>query len=396
MPAQQFTARWVKAVKPPMDTERVDYFDYGYFDKGQALVLRVRRSGTKSWCVTYTKNGKHRPPYTIGRYPALSLADAAETGRQILGLLLQNIDPGEARNERKASPTFEVVAELFLLRYAINKKDDGRRDREILERDFISAWRDEKAQDIRRRHVIAVLDRIAERGPVAANRAHSCVRRLFNWSIQRDLLEMNPATNIQRYKEATRDRVLSAVEIKALWPSLETADMAEQIRLLLKLMLATAQRKQEWLLAEWSEIDLKAGWWTIPAAHVKNRQSHRVPLSPLALELLRQAEEAAGGSKLVLPSPRTGGVMADSAIDRAVRNNREHLAIEHWTPHDLRRTAASHMAGMGVSRLVIKKILNHAERDITAVYDRHSYDTEKQAALLLWSEFLAGLVVGAV
>ena len=201
--------------------------------------------------------------------------------------------------------------------------------------------------------------------------------------------------NIQRYREATRDRVLSAEEIKTLWPAIDTADMAEQIKLLLKLMLVTAQRKQEWLLAEWSEFDLQAGWWTIPAAHVKNRQSHRVPLSPLALQLLQQAKEAAGKSALVLPSPRSDGPLVDSAVDRAVRNNRDHLAVEHWTPHDLRRTAASHMAGQGISRLVVKKILNHADRDITAVYDRHSYDAEKQVALFQWSEYLAGLVGGA-
>lgn len=180
-----------------------------------------------------------------------------------------------------------------------------------------------------------------------------------------------------------------------LWPAIDAADMADQIKLLLKLMLVAAQRKQEWLLAEWPDFDLQAGWWTIPAAHVKNRQSHRVPLSPLALTLLQQCRALAGGSRLVLPSPRSCGPLVASAVERAVRNNREHFDIEHWTPHDLRRTAARHVAGMGVSRLVIKKILNHTDRDITAVYDRHSYDSEKQAALFQWSEYLVGLVGGA-
>ena len=118
-------------------------------------------------------------------------------------------------------------------------------------------------------------------------------------------------------------------------------------------------------------------------------------MSPLALQLLQQAKDTAGDSELVLPSPRSDGSLVGSAVDRAVRNNREHLGVEHWTPHDLRRTAASHMAGQGINRLVVKKILNHTDRDITAVYDRHSYDAEKQAALFQWSEYLAGLVGGA-
>jgi integrase len=396
MPAIKFTSRWVRSVKPPTHTDRIDYFDYSYFNKGQALVLRVRRSGTKSWCVVYIKNGKNRPPYTLGRYPALSLADAAETGAQILGQLLTNVDPVQARNERAADPDFEQIAELFLLRYCAHKKDSGRRDREILTRDFITLWGSEKAQDIRRRDVVAVLDRIADRGPVAANRALACIRKLFNWAIQRDLLETNPATNIPHNRETTRDRVLSVDEIKTLWPAIEAADMAEGIRLLLQLMLVTGQRKAEWLVAEWSEFDLTGGWWTIPAEHAKNGQSHRVPLSPLALKLLTNARQASDRSDLVLPSPRTGKPMAGGAVDRAVRNNRDRFPMQHWTPHDLRRSAASHWGRLEVPRLIIKKLLNHTDSDITAVYDRHSYDKEKKAALDTWGRELQQLVGGAV
>lgn len=392
MPAKNFTARWVKSVKPPANKDREDFFDYAYFNKGQGLVLRVRKSGTKSWCVVYIKNGKNRPPYTIGRYPALSLADAADEGQRVLAQLLDNVDPVDARNERNAAPTFEYVAELFLLRYCVDKKDSGRRDRDILTRDFIPKWGDEKAQDIRRRDVMAVLDCIAERGTVTANRAHACIRKLFNWAIQRDLLEANPATNIPRKKETARDRVLSVDEIKTLWPAIEGADMADQIKRLLQLMLVTGQRKAELVLAEWSEFDLKGGWWTIPAAHAKNGHVHRVPLSPLALKLLREAKKQANGNSLVLPSPRTGKPLVGSAIDRAVRNNRDGFPIEHWTPHDLRRTAASHIARLGTNRLVMKKILNHTDGDITAVYDRHSYDKEKKAALNKWGRELQRLV----
>ena len=393
MPAKNFTARWVKSVKPPTNTDRTDYFDYNHFGKGQGLVLRVRKSGTKSWCVVYIKNGKNRPPYTIGRYPDLSLADAAETGAQILGQLLDKVDPVQARNERNAAPTFEEVAELFLLRYCKDKADFGKRDRAILQRDFIKSWGDEKVTAIRRRDVVAVLDRIEDRGPVAANRAHSCIRKLFNWAIrteQDENLEDNPATNIDRRKEQARDRALDAAEINLLWPAIDAADMAQEIRLLLKLMLVTGQRKAEWLQAEWSEIDLKGGWWNIPAAHTKNGQAHRVALSPLAVKLLKQARTLHKDSDLVLPSPRTGGQLVDGAIDRAVRNNS--FPIDHWTPHDLRRSAATHMGRLGVTRSVMKKILNHVDGDITAVYDRHSYDKEKKAALNKWGGELQQLV----
>jgi len=220
---------------------------------------------------------------------------------------------------------------------------------------------------------------------------------LLNWAIQRDLLEINPATNIARPggKERARDRVLTEQEIKLLWSAIEAASCADQIKLLLMLMLATAQRRGEWLQAQWSEFDLATGWWTIPGEHAKNGQSHRVPLSPLVLELLQRAQRASNGSALVLPSPRTGEALSESAVDRAVRNNRSHFTLAHWTPHDLRRSAASHMASLEVPRLVIKKILNHTDSDITAVYDRHSYDKEKAAALNNWGQHLQQLVGGA-
>jgi integrase len=402
MPAKKFTARWVKSATT--DKDREDYFDYSRFDKGQALVLRVRRSGTKSWCVSYIQAGKNKPPFTIGRYPQLSLADAADEGRRVLDELLNGTPPGKLRQQRNAQgapepiTTFEATAELFLLRYCINKADKGTRDRSILEREFIPVWGAQEAETLRRADVIVLLDAIAERGPVAANRAHSCLRKLFNWAVQRDLLDTNPATNIARPggKEKARDRVLTDDEIRSLWAAVAAANMAEQIKLLLQLMLVTAQRKAELLQAQWSEFDLTAGWWTIPAEHAKNRLSHRVPLSSLALQLLRQASALNPDSGLVLASPRSGDVMVGSAVDRAVRNNRDYFTIAHWTPHDLRRSAASKMAGLGVSRLVIKKLLNHADSDITAVYDRYSYDEEKKAALALWAQYLQQLVGGAV
>lgn len=150
--------------------------------------------------------------------------------------------------------------------------------------------------------------------------------------------------------------------------------------------------------AEWSEFDLESGWWVIPAEKSKNKLTHRVPLSPLAKEILKTAKEQAEDSQWVFPSPRDGGSkrIADTAIDRAVRNNRQVFGIDSFTPHDLRRTAASLMTSMGISRLVVSKILNHAEQGVTAVYDRHSYDSEKKTALEAWGRKLESIVSGTV
>ncbi len=393
MPAIVFTAQWLKSLKPPTDKDREPWFDSSRLGKGQSLLLMNHRSGRKVWWAYYGKNKKIR----LGEYPKMGLKDADEAAQRELTLLLDNIDPAQVRREQAGLPTFEYVAEYFLLRHASTLADSGRRYREIIEREFIPVWRHRKAQELQRRDVVPVLEAIAERGHRAANMAHAVLRKLFNWAIRRDLMEHNPVTNIDRPGgvEQSRDRVLSQDEIRALWSGLDKAAMADEIKLLLRLILATGQRKGELRKAGKGEFDLVNNWWTIPAGHAKNGQSHRVPLSPLAAGLVKRAFKLHPDSALLFPSPRGGAVMAETAIDRAVRNNREVFGIDHWTPHDLRRTAASLCAGMGVDRLVIKKILNHTDSDITAVYDRHGYDKEKQQALNKWGRELQTITRGA-
>ena len=151
----------------------------------------------------------------------------------------------------------------------------------------------------------------------------------------------------------------------------------------------------------WDEIDLAAAWWTIPATKAKNKRAHRVPLSEPALAVLKRARELNTSTATAFPSPLGDGPMIENAMSRAVLRNRETFAVfvrsvtgsavavvERFTPHDLRRTGASQIAGMGIARLVVSKLLNHAEPGVTAVYDLHSYDAEKRQALELWGRRL--------
>jgi integrase len=171
--------------------------------------------------------------------------------------------------------------------------------------------------------------------------------------------------------------------------------MSKSITLTLKLQLATAQRKGEILGAEWSEIDLETRWWTIPDSKAKNGIAQRVPLSELAIELLKTVAEISKESRWLFPSENGKSHMRGQSVDRAVRRSDsvfEKAKIKHFTPHDLRRTAATHMTEMGISRLVVSKILNHADSHITAIYDRHSYDSEKKHALEAWGKKLKQMV----
>ncbi len=195
-------------------------------------------------------------------------------------------------------------------------------------------------------------------------------------------------------KENQRDRVLSAEEIRTLWKGLDTAPMSEGVKLVLKLQLATAQRKGEIVGAALAEFDLEDNVWTIPAERSKNGQAHRVPLSPLALSLIAETRKHAGDSPWLFPSPRDRGPITPPAVNRAVYKSLPAIDVADLTPHDLRRTAASFMTSLGISRLTVSKILNHVETGVTAVYDRHSYDAEKRHALDTWAAHLESIVKG--
>jgi integrase len=244
---------------------------------------------------------------------------------------------------------------------------------------------------VTRRDVRELIQGIVDRGaPIMANRTFEILRRLFNWAISEDYLTTSPCVGLQKpAKENRRDRVLMEDEIRAVWVAIEMEDTL--VAAIMKLRLVTAQRGGEIASMARAEIDRATGWWTIPAEKAKNGLSHRVPLSPLAISILEDAEKRAGESQWIFPSPHKGRHLEQ--LVQAAHRIRDRSKVA-FTPHDLRRTAASYMTGMGISRLTVSKILNHVERGVTATYDRHSYDAEKRQALDAWAARLAGIISG--
>lgn len=349
---------------------------------------------------------------TLGRYPKMTVAEAHSEHGKALVSLEKGIDPSEVevekRRQDRRAPTVKLLVDEYIEKWAKPRKRSWEKDQSTLDRDVVTEWGKRKAKDITRRDVVILLDGIVERGaPIQANRTLAVIRKMFNFAVSRDIVPSNPCLQVKApASENQRDRVLSAEEIKLLWDALTKVDrkpgddqemrvtMAKGTALALQFQLLTAQRKGEVAAAEWSEIDLEGKLWTIPAEKSKNKLPHRVPLSPQAVSLLEQIKKESKESIWLFPSPRGQGKhhILETAIDHAARLNQEAIGIDHWVPHDLRRTAASMMTSIGISRLVVSRILNHVESGITAVYDRHSYDNEKRKALEAWSRKLGSIL----
>jgi integrase len=217
--------------------------------------------------------------------------------------------------------------------------------------------------------------------------------------------QQNPCVGLRAPgKKVSKDRVLTPDEVCAVWALLEPptprtneeadADegpkvaMSPDVRRALRLILVTAQRPGEVAGMTWEEVE--GSWWTIPAERAKNGLSHRVHLSKLALEVL-----GTRGDGYVFPSPRPkAGHIHINALAQAVRVNQKALGVTPFTPHDLRRTAASIMAGAGVAPFTVERVLNHTLQGVQAVYNRHSYDAEKREALNRWAGHLGRILAG--
>jgi len=402
-----WTDRDIKSIKPKVGQVR----SYDMREKSsKGFGLTVFPSGEKSFIYFYTFQGRKRR-MTLGKYPHCSLANARSLHREALAMLGNGKDPAAEKQKKKINirdaSTINGLIEEYLEKWAKPNKRSWEEDERSLNKDICPLWGKRKVNEITRRDVVLLLDGIKERGsPIQANRVLSCISKMFNFAIERDIVSVNPSAGVRRVvKENRRDRVLSEEEIRILWLGLEetieqenpqhTIHMSAQTKLVLKLQLATAQRKGEVIAAEWEEFDLTTKWWTIPGSKAKNKQAHRVPLSELALSLLGEIKKLSRDSRFLFPAKLKDIHIGATSVDHAVRRS-TFSGVKPFVPHDLRRTAASYMTSMGIQRLTVSKILNHSESSVTAIYDRHSYDNEKLHALASWASKLNEIIHGTV
>ena len=444
----KFLDRTIQSLKPA--EKRVEYWD----DSLPGFAIRVSPAGRKSprgrktWIVSYRRPSGSVTRLKLGTYPAVSLADARHKAKALLGHVeIEGGDPVADRHAERDAETFAQLAEMYLRRWAKQVGADGRprkrswrEDERQIERYLLPAWRHLKVKDIARRDVRNLVESIAERrlrkgttedgqekvgAPIMANRVLALVKKMFNFALDREWIDANPAARLKPVApETARDRVLSPDEIRTLWRELDSEH--HRIATLFRTLLLTAQRSGEASRMRWSQLQPppfertadgvtivpKIGpiVWTIPATEAKNGLAHEVPLSGAVIELLRhlatndEAERVKVNalyrskkgqpprqpSDYVFPSRTTDGPILE--VQKAVQRLRKRCRFR-FTAHDLRRTAATLMADAGVPENMIPKILNHTEPGVTRRhYNLHAYRTEKRTALESWDRYLQAIL----
>jgi integrase len=325
------------------------------------------------YIVRYRFSGKQKL-LTIGKHGAWTPETARREAQRLLGVVASGVDPSAKAPE---PDTFATAVERYL----------SRKQATLRPRSFVETVRHLRKQsaslhqlalsEITRRDVAGVLaDVELGSGAIARNRLRASLSSFWRWAITEGLIETNPVQGTARVSEGSRERVLTAPELRAVWRECGDDDFGQIVRLL----LLTGQRRNEIAKLQWSE--LADATLTLSAQRTKNGRQHTLPLSRQALALLNAI-------------PRTEGAAFHNVKWAIVKSKLDARAkIAHWTLHDLRRTCATGMAELGVQPHVIECCLNHVsghKAGVAGIYNRSKLIEPMREALQRWADHVEAI-----
>ena len=344
--------------------------------------------------------------YAIGKGDRLTTSDARKEAIRLKGRISLGEDVFLTRQQRQTSiqqakeePDVALLSKEFMDIYVKPHRKRPEEVSRMLKVDIIPTIGNIKVSKLTRRTVInKALDPITARGSkVQANKTLSLLKQMFDFGIQRGVLEYNPLSGTKRMviggKETAKTRHLSLHEIKVVFDKLPSLGVTHQVITILKLIVLTACRVNEVVSAKWSHINFEKMRWLIPEENVKakkgSEKEHIIPLNEHIIKLLNEAKQAYGylNSEFVFPSLTcTSMAPGKKPIDkrsvaRAVNRNIDNLGIEAFTPHDLRRTSTTLLGKLNTDPIVIEKILNHELMGMMAIYNQYQYMEKREEAL---------------
>lgn len=364
---------------------------YAIFWDSELPGFGVRLNPTsKVWVVQYRVGGQSRRE-TIGRLETISLDSARDAARNTLARVQLGGDPRAEKSEAAAirALTFQSAVDRYLKSAADRLKTRSYTEvSRHLSKDW-AAFAKLPLKTINRTLISSTLEGIAEAsGPIAANRARASLSALYSFALSLGLCDQNPVIGtIKPGREIARDRVLSDLDIAAIWNACNTNDHG----CIVKLLLLTGQRRDEVGDMRWSEIDLGSAIWTLPSPRTKNGKSHEVPLSLQSLVILQGRTRIVGRDHVFGNGQNgfSGWSKAKASLDGRLAELPNPPAP--WRIHDLRRTAATKMASLGVAPHIVEAVLNHisgSRAGVAGIYNRATYREEKRAALDTWARHL--------
>jgi integrase len=373
---------------------------------GLGMYLEVTAAGGKYWRMKYRHGGKEKR-LALGVYPDVALVEARKRRDKAREALAAGNDPGQIKREAKLTralsdaTTFEKVARQWWEQWK-GARTPRHADYVIrrLEADVFPILGAQPVADITAPRLLAMAKKIEARGALdIAKRSLQTCGQIMRYAVAHGVIERNPAADV-RPSDALKPRQkenyarLDAKDVPELLRKIEAYQGSSYTRLAMKLMAYTFVRTGELIGARWEEFDLEAAEWRIPAARMKMRTPHIVPLAPQAVEVLRALQTLSGGRTLVFPGERDH--------ERPMSNNTILAALKRMgyagrmTGHGFRGLASTILHEQGYPHHVIELQLAHQERNqVSAAYNHATYIGERRVMLKAWANHLDRLRMGA-
>ena len=379
---------------------------------GDGLTFTLSPKGTAAWVLRYRFGGKARE-LTLGRYPDITLAKARKLAAEARVHIQQGRDV--AREKQKA--TIERAAAKTLRELAADYMDKAfprlaantiKQRRHHIEGVILPKLGSLPAREVMTADVVALVEAVGKKSVNVAELVFTAVSEIFKHGLARHVVTANPCAGISvsaicGKPEPKRQRLkLTEDELRVILPALPS--IGPENALAVKIQLATCVRLGELAKAEWAHVDFDLAEWFVPDQNSKTGRGFTIPLPPAVVGWFRELEPFACGSRFVLPARqvrRTRNHGGEVHFEQRAMNSMLHKLcdklgdkVRRFTPHDLRSTARSHLAALGVNILVAERCLNHSLGGLIAIYDQHDYMTERRAALELWTDFILACEAG--
>ncbi len=384
----------LKLTKSSIDVLPTPSSDVIYWDAAfPGFGLKVTPKGRKVFVVLYRTGGAGSKlrKYTIGPYGRVTLHQARVAAQKVFAAKLEGRDLAAEKREarrRVVADRVEDLLETFILQHVSQNRSAYEISR-LLRREMGKPWSGRSIHEITKRDVVDVISAIEQRGaPGTANKTLKVIKTFLRWCVGRAVLDRSPAEGVPMpAKVVTRDRVLTDGELAQV--ILAARQMSGPYGGIVELLALTGQRREEVAAMTWEELDLHRRVWTLPKSRTKNAKEHAVHLSEQSMAVLLRTTVRGPFVFTVL------GSKPFREFSRTKRQIDELSGVTGWRLHDLRRTCVSGMARLGIAPHVADKILNHQSGTISgvaAVYQRHEFLAERQAALDLWGAHIDQLL----
>ena len=338
---------------------------------------RVYASGQKSYVLSYRTRGGRTRLLVLGKHGPLTPAQARESALRTLAEVGAGKDPSEDRQKARSGDTVRNLAAAFMDRHSKPHKKSWKEDQWRLDKYILPAFGSRKVADVKRTDVARFHQKMGQRSKAEANRCLALLSIMFklagHWG-QRDESLPNPARGIQKYKIQSRDRWVTPAELPRLVQAV-SEEPNVYVRSAVWLYLLTGLRKNELLGLRWKDIDFDRR--ELRLNDTKGGRSHVVPLSPEAVEVLRNTPRMVANPHVIASPVEPGRPLVN--INKPWERIRKRAELEDVRLHDLRRTVGSWMATSGESLPLIGKVLNHSNASTTQVYARLAEDVTRTA-----------------